>query len=32
LADQHARPVVLTNLGHRYRFTTARDLLAHELG
>ena len=32
LADQHARPVVLTSLGHRFRFTTARDLLAHELG
>lgn len=32
LADQHARPVVLSNLGHRFRFTTARDLLAHELG
>ena len=31
LADQHARPVVLSNLGHRFRFTTARDLLAHEL-
>lgn len=32
LADQHARPVVLDSLGHRFRFTTARDLLAHELG
>ncbi|MFR4188816.1 MAG: hypothetical protein ACLT2I_02490 [Corynebacterium variabile] len=22
---------MLSNLGHRFRFTTARDLLAHEL-
>ncbi|MGO3645885.1 MAG: DUF1731 domain-containing protein [Candidatus Corynebacterium faecigallinarum] len=32
LADQHARPVVLEPVGHRFRFTAARDLVAHELG
>lgn len=32
LSDQHARPVVLESLGHRFRFTVAQDLLAHELG
>ena len=32
LADQHARPVVLESVGHRFRFTAARDLVAHELG
>jgi uncharacterized protein (TIGR01777 family) len=31
LADQHARPVVLERSGHPFRFTTARDLLRHEL-
>lgn len=32
LADQHARPEVLERLGHHFRFSTARDLLFHELG
>lgn len=32
LADQHARPVVLSGLGHVFRHATARDLLRHELG
>ncbi|WP_297005241.1 TIGR01777 family oxidoreductase [uncultured Corynebacterium sp.] len=32
LADQHARPVVLSALGHPFRFGAVRDLLVHELG